>query len=269
MARENLVSLCELLNFKGKRVLITGAGGGIGFATAKRFAEAGADLYLVDVDSKKLSIARRNILELYKVNVENIKIDLSRKSEIDALWKNIEGENVDVLINNAGVYDFREFLEIDEEFLYHMYKVNFESVFWMCQHFIRERYNKGGVIINLGSIEAIMPFAFGLVHYDVSKLSVIGLTRALARDYGKKGFRVNAVIPGGIETPGVKKLKREVILKLKVDMMKLGSEFKSRLPMGRFGHPDEVARVNLFLASDMASYITGALIPVDGGFLSA
>ncbi len=265
----NYVRIEDLISMKGKRVMITGAGGGIGLAAAKRFAEVGADLYLVDIDRRKLSQARRQVSSMFQVDIETFKVDLSKKEEIDALWRDIEGSEPDVLINNAGIYVFRDFLEIDEEFLSTMMKVNFESTFWMCQHFIRRRMGRGGVIINLGSIEAIMPFAFGLVHYDAGKTSVLGLTRALARDFSKKGFRINAIIPGGIDTPGVKKLKKEAAMKLKVDMIKLGMDFKSRLPMGRFGDPDEIARVMLFLASDLASYITGALIPVDGGFLSA
>ncbi len=266
---KRFVPTTELISMKGKRIMITGAGGGIGFAAAKRFAEAGGDLYLVDIDRKKLSQARRNIQNEFQVEIETMKVDLSKKEEIDALWSDIKGSEPDVLINNAGIYVFRDFLEIDEDFLSAMMKVNFESTFWMCQNFIKSRLNKGGVIINLGSIEAIMPFAFGLVHYDAGKTSVLGLTRALARDFAKKGFRINAIIPGGIDTPGVRKLKKEAAMRMKVDMIKLGMDFKSRLPMGRFGDPDEVARVMLFLASDMASYMTGALIPVDGGFLSA
>ncbi len=269
MAKSSFIPMNELLSFEGKSVMITGAGGGIGLATAKRFAELGASLYLIDIDRKKLSLARKNIFKDFPVDIETIKLDVSKKEEIDALWKDMKGSEPDVLVNNAGLYIFKEFLEINEEFLEKTMKVNFESVLWMCQGFIRGRLNKGGSIINIGSIEAIMPFAFGLVHYDAGKTSVLGLTRALARDFSKKGFRVNAIIPGGIDTPGVRKLKKESALKLNVDMIRLGVEFKSRLPIGRFGDPDEVARVIVFLASDMASYITGALIPVDGGFLSA
>ncbi len=134
---------------------------------------------------------------------------------------------------------------------------------------IRSRIDKGGVIINVGSIEAVLPFAKGLVHYDASKAGVMTLTRALAREYGRRGFRINAVVPGGITTPGTEKLKREAILKLKIDIIKTGMNFMQRLPLGRMGDPDEVARIVLVLASDLASYVHGALIPVDGGFLSA
>jgi len=134
---------------------------------------------------------------------------------------------------------------------------------------IRSRKGRGGVIINVGSIEAIMPFAEGLAHYDMSKAGVLALTRALAREYGKEGFRINAVVPGWIRTPGTEKLKREALTKLRIDLIKTGINFMSRLPLGRAGEPDEVARIVLVLASDLASYVHGAIIPVDGGFLSA
>jgi len=97
---------------------------------------------------------------------------------------------------------------------------------------------------------------------------VIALTRALAKEYGRKGFRINVIVPGGIMTAGVKSVAKEIV-KLKIDLLKSGIEFKRRLPLGRFGHPDEVARMALVLASDLSSYVHGALIAVDGGFLSA
>ncbi len=270
MAKKRHVPIKDLLSFKGKKVLITGGGSGIGLATAHRFAELGADLYLIDIDLRLLGSAKKILTDRYDVDVSAFKVDLSSKGEISRLWQNLEGDEPDILINNVGVYIFKNFLEIDEKFLDRMMKINFESAFWMCQEFIKRRMRrkKGGVIINLGSIEAVMPFAPGLAHYDAAKTAVLALTRALARDYSKKGFRINAVVPGGINTPGVKKLRQKATMNFRVDMMKLAMDFKSRLPIGRFGDPDEVARVMVFLASDLASYMTGALIPVDGGFLS-
>jgi len=260
--------LHELISLRGRSSLITGAASGIGRATALRFGEAGSDLILIDINTEGLRSVAEEIKERYGVNVDTRRVDLSSKNEIDNLWKNLEGREPDTLVNVAGIYVFRDFLEIDEEFLEKVMRINFYSVFWMCQHMIKGRLGKGGVIINVGSIESILPFAGKLVHYDASKISVLGLTRALAREYGSKGFRVNIVIPGGIETEGVKKLKKEALLKMKTDIIKTGMDFKRRLPMGRMGHPDEVARVILFLASDLASYVNGAAIPVDGGFLS-
>jgi 3-oxoacyl-[acyl-carrier protein] reductase len=265
---EALKPLGDLISLKGRTSIITGAASGIGRAIAYRFAEAGSDLHLLDINAEALKSLKKEIAERFSVSTSIHKIDLSKKEEIDRFWEELD-DDPDTLVNNAGIYNFRDFLSVDEEFLELTMKVNLYSAFWMSQYLIRRRGGRGGVIINIGSIEAILPFAKGLVHYDISKAGIIALTRALAREYGKLGFRVNAVIPGGIETPGTERLRREAILKLKVDIIKTGMNFMARLPLGRMGKPDEVARVVLFLASDLASYVHGALIAVDGGFLSA
>jgi len=195
-------------------------------------------------------------------------MDLAKKSEIDALWEEIRGKEPDILVNNAGIYPFKDFLDIDEDFLRKVVDINWSSVFWMCQHFIRSRLGRGGVIINIGSVEAILPFEENLAHYTMTKGGILALTRNLAKKYGKKGFRINAIIPGGIVTPGFKSVAKN-ILRMDLRLIKTGIEFRWRLPLGRFGSPDEVARMIVVLASDLASYVHGALIPVDGGFLSA
>ena len=259
--------LPELISLNGKRALITGSGAGIGRAVAHRFAEAGADLHLVDIDERGLRTTSRALAEFGR-EVQTHRIDLSSKEEIDALWKGLQGGEPDILVNNAGIYPFRDFLEVDEDFLKKVMDVNLNSALWMCQHMIRGRLRKGGVIINVGSIEAILPFEKHLSAYSVSKTGVIALTRSLAKEYGSRGFRVNALIPGGILTPGTRAVARE-LARFKVGLLKTGVEFRLRLPLGRSGQPDEVARVALFLASDLSSYVHGALIPVDGGFLSA
>lgn len=261
-------SILELVSLRGRRALITGAASGIGEAIALRFAEAGANLVLVDIDLEGLERVLGEVRG-FGVDAEIYRVDLSVKKEIDGLWDRLRGREPDILVNNAGIYVFRDFLELDENLLEKTLAVNLKAVLWMCQNMVRLRGNRGGVIINIGSIEAILPFAKSLVHYDISKMGVIALTRALAKEYGRKGYRINAIIPGGIKTPGVEKLKKEAILKLKIDIMKTGIEYMNRVPLGRMGEPDEVARVALFLASDLASYVHGAAIPVDGGFLSA
>jgi len=234
---------------------------------SSRFAEAGAALELVDIDEESLKIVKK---ELAKFNSEiNIyKVDLSKKEEIDVLWEKLEGKEPDILINNAGMYPFESFLKVDEPFLKKVMDINLNSALWMCQQMIKRRSRRGGVIINIGSIEALMPFAEDLVPYNISKTGVIALTRALAKEYGKVGFRINVIIPGGIVTPGTKAVARE-ITQFKIGLLKTGLLFKTRLPLNRGGQPDEVARIALVLASDLSSYVHGALIPVDGGFLSA
>jgi NAD(P)-dependent dehydrogenase (short-subunit alcohol dehydrogenase family) len=257
--------LTELMSLKGKRALITGSASGIGKAIAFRFAEAGADLELVDLDLEGLTKVRDG-LSSFPVEIGVHRVDLAEKEEISSLWDGLG--DVDVLVNNAGTYPEMDFLEIDGEFLERVMDVNLNQVLWMSQRFISRRKGKGGSIINVASIEALLPFKEHLSHYSMAKAGVIALTRGLARDYGKDGFRANAILPGGIVTPGTVGMAKEVY-KLRFDLVKTGLEFRSRLPLRRLGDPDEVARIALVLASEMSSYMTGALVAVDGGFLSA
>ena len=265
--KKELKPLSELISLNGKRALITGSAVGIGRAIAYRFAEAGADLELIDINKDALRRTRKELSQ-FGSDINCHIVDLSRKEEIDSLWDTLEGKAPDILVNNAGVYPFRDFLEVDTAFLEKVIDINLNSVFWMCHHMIKRRAKSGGVIINIGSIEAILPFERDLVPYSISKSGVIALTRGLAKEYGKEGFRINAIIPGGIVTPGTKAVAKE-ITRFKVGLLKSGLEFKLRLPLDRGGQPDEVARIALVLASDLSSYVHGALIPVDGGFLSA
>jgi NAD(P)-dependent dehydrogenase (short-subunit alcohol dehydrogenase family) len=262
-----LKPLLELISLEGKRALITGSAAGIGKAMAYRFAEAGADLELADINMVGLTAIKKE-LSRFKSEISVHKVDVSIKEEVDSLWEELSGREPDVLVNNAGVYPFKNFLEVEPDFIRKVMDINLNSVFWMCQQMIKKRLRRGGVIINIGSIEAIMPFAEDLAPYSISKTGVLALTRTLAKEYGRYGFRVNAIIPGGITTPGTKAVAKE-ITQFKLGLVKTGILFKTRLPLDRGGQPDEVARMALVLASDLSSYVHGALITVDGGFLSA
>jgi 3-oxoacyl-[acyl-carrier protein] reductase len=195
-------------------------------------------------------------------------VNLSSREEIAALWEELKGKEPDILVNNAGIYPFKGFLEVDDAFFSKVMDINLKSAVLMCQHMIKRRLKKGGVIINIGSIEALIPFVEGMTPYSISKAGVIALTRSLAKEYGKDGFRVNVIIPGGIITPGTKAVAKEVT-QLRLSLLRTGVLFSTRLPLKRGGQPDEVARIAVVLASDLSSYVHGALIPVDGGFLSA
>ena len=259
--------ISKLISLRNRKALITGSGAGIGEAIAYRLAEAGANLELVDVNLENLVRVREN-LEQFNVEVDLNKVDLSKLEEITLLWRKIKGKEPDILVNNAAIYPSKSFLEVDEAFLKNVLDVNLNSVFWMCQNMIRSRLNKGGVITNVGSIEAVMPLKEGLSHYDMSKAGLMALSRALASEYGKNGFRVNVLVPGGVWTQGTKDLARDV-LKFNFGVLKSGIEYRMRSPLGRMGDADEIACMALVLASDLSSYVNGALIVVDGGFLSA
>ncbi len=263
-----LKSSIEAISLKGKKTLISGAASGIGKAISWRFAEAGSDLLLVDISEKGLETIKE-YLNGFSVEIQTYVVDLSKKEVIDDFWTSLNKNIPDILINNAGIYPFKDYLEVEQSFYDKTLDVNLNSVFWMCQNFIRIREKVGGIIVNTSSIEAIMPFKVDLSHYSISKSGVYALTRSLARDYGRKGFRVNGILPGAIKTPGTDSLVKTAITKLKFNLLKTGYDFQSRLALGRWGKPDEVAKVILFLCSDLASYVQGVMIPVDGGFLSS
>jgi 3-oxoacyl-[acyl-carrier protein] reductase len=201
IAAKELVPLSELISLKGDKALITGPALGIGKAMAYRFAEAGADLEFVDMNERGLKVVAEE-LSKFKVGMGIHKVNLSSREEINILWEELKGKEPDILVNNAGIYPFRDFLEVDEAFFSKVMDINLKSTLLTCQHMIKRRLKKGGVIIDICSIEALMPFVEGMASYSISKAGVIALTRSLAKEYGKHGFRVNAIIPGGIITPG-------------------------------------------------------------------
>ncbi|GHF23652.1 SDR family NAD(P)-dependent oxidoreductase [Pseudolysinimonas yzui] len=259
--------LVDQLSFAGKKILVTGAASGIGRAICTRFDEAGATLVMVDSDARGL---QATLASLTGAGHDLQVVDLEHKADIDALWTRLgTGSVPDVLVNNAGIYPMRDFLDVDEAYLRRTLDINLNATFWMCQNFIARRGSRGGVIVNTSSVEAILPFKDDMVHYSISKAGVLALTRSLARDYGGKGFRTNVVIPGAITTPGTQALVRNAILRLSFKLAKTGYAFQQRLANRRWGYPDDVAKVVLFLSSDLASYVQGAALPVDGGFLSS
>lgn len=258
--------LGRLVDLAGQTALVTGAASGIGRAIACRLADAGADLVLVDRDAAGLEETAR-LLEPLGRTVATRVVDLGDKADIDRLWDELAVDPPGILVNNAGIYPGRAFGSVDEALYQKVLAVNLDAVFWLCQRFVRARGRRGGKIVNIASIEAVLPFKDDLAVYSVTKSGVIALTRALAREHARRGFRVNAVVPGGIVTPGTKHVASDV-LRGRLGLVKVGYDFMQRLPAGRMGDPDEVARVVLFLASDLASYVHGAVVPVDGGFLS-
>jgi NAD(P)-dependent dehydrogenase (short-subunit alcohol dehydrogenase family) len=262
-------SVSEIVSLEGRRVLVTGASSGIGKAMAHRFADAGASLVLVDVDEAGLSCTVDELPEGGRAS--HWCVDLGREEQVHAFWDELASGGPaglpDAVVNNAGIYTERKLEELDQEMLDRMLRVNLESVFWMCQRFIMARGAAGGVIVNVSTIEATIPFKDHMAHYGASKAGVEAMTRGIAHEYGRKGFRANTLVPGGIRTEGTERWAKEALKRLELGIVKEGHDFMKRVPMGRMGAPDEVARAALFLVSDMSSYVTGATLAVDGGFL--
>ncbi|MGB9621032.1 MAG: SDR family NAD(P)-dependent oxidoreductase [Brevinematia bacterium] len=260
----------ELVSLEGKVAMITGAGNGIGKSIAKILSDAGAFIYAVDIDEKSLLELEREFLKEGR-GIKVFKFDLSNEEEIYKLWREVKGEEPNILVNNVGFYPFKNFLEVDKSILEKTISINLKSCFWMCQKMIKQNIERGrgGIIVNVSSIEAILPFEKGLVHYSASKAGVIAITRALSKEFASKGFRINAILPGGIGTKGTKSIASKALLNFNIKLLMSGYRFWDRLPAKKVGKPEDVAKVVLALVSDLFSYVHGAIIPVDGGFLSA
>jgi len=235
---------------KGKVAIITGAAGGQGRAEAAAFAAAGATVVATDLtDDLGATFADR------AGGIVCLKHDVTREDE----WQHIVSlcldrwGKIDILVNNAGVYRPAPMMETDAS-LYDLHmNVNARSVFLGMRAVAKPMMNaKAGAIINIAS-GAGAKGTEGLFAYSTSKWAVRGMTRSAARELAPFNIRVNAILPGLIDTPMVSN--------------RAGREaFIGKVPLGRIGNPDEVARLVLFLASESESYITGAEIPVDGGY---
>jgi NAD(P)-dependent dehydrogenase (short-subunit alcohol dehydrogenase family) len=242
--------------FSNKVVLVTGAAHGIGRAIALRFGSEGAQVIVNDVNAAGVESTVLEISAQGGLAVAGT-ADVSQKSEVDGLFDTVLERfgTVDVLVNNAGLINVeRHFLQGDEEWWDRVLTVNLKSVF-LCS--LRAAHvmarNHTGVIINMSSGGATHSHR-GMAAYDASKGGIEALTRAMALDLAPYGIRVNALIPGSIDTQGMNpEIKRER---------------GKAIPLGRMGEPEEMAGPAAFLASDDASYITGHIYAVDGGLLS-
>jgi NAD(P)-dependent dehydrogenase (short-subunit alcohol dehydrogenase family) len=229
---------------KGKVALITGASTGIGKAIAQRFIKEGAHVIVFG----------RNKPD-YKT--EFCKVDVSKESDIREAMKKIK--RLDVLINNAGVF-FMESIEASTKKFDTTMDINLKGAYWTCKYSIPLLKKSKGNVVNISSIIGIIP-APDVAAYCISKAGVIMLTKLFAQEYASVGIRANAILPGPIDTP---------MLRSSVSSPEEMHEvYAKNNPMRRIGKPEEIAAAAAFLASDEASYINGALLPVDGGELAA
>lgn len=241
-----------MIGIAQKRVWITGAASGIGLATAQRFGAEGARLFLVDITDPKYW--PQSLLDFN--NSLHIQADLMTEAGCEQVAKQMEAHGVDVLINNAGITRDATLAKMTMEHWNAVISVNLTAVFRMSQVAggLMKQQNSG-VILNAASVVAHNG-NFGQTNYVASKAGVIGLTKALARELGKYGIRVNAVAPGFIETPMVEKMRQETL-----------AGIKDKTLLRRLGHAEDIAAAYAFLASDDATYITGTCLNVDGGLV--
>jgi NAD(P)-dependent dehydrogenase (short-subunit alcohol dehydrogenase family) len=234
------------MRLEGKAALVTGAGSGIGRAIAREFAREGAKLLLAELDEA----SGRALADEIGGEARFQRCDTSKEDEVrSAVQAAVEAfGRLDVMVNNAGVSQRDWDTTI---------AINLSGVYYGCQHAAEAMARQGGgSIINMSSI-------LGLVGvgpedaYVAAKHGVVGLTKNFALRYAPQGVRVNCINPGWIQTPMIKVLYETEALKQQIE---------SQVPLGRFGQPEEVAKLALFLASDESSYITGAAHVIDGGW---
>ena len=236
-----------------KIVLITGGAGGIGAAAAERFAAEGAKVAIIDLDAEHgEALAAR-------IGARFFRCDVSSAEQVKDVLKNFT--RIDVIYNNAGIFlpgrDGR-ITDIDEAVWEKVLAVNLRSVFLFCKYGIPLMMEHGGSIINTASSAGVIGIP-GCDAYTATKGAIVQLTKSLAAEYGRYNIRTNCIAPAAIMTPMVRQSN------LDDDSFDAESFLKLRTPLRRFGTPEEVAAVAVFLASDDASYLNGTVISADGG----
>jgi 3-oxoacyl-[acyl-carrier protein] reductase len=243
---------------QNKVAIITGAGSGIGRATALTFAREGAKVAAADINE---TAGKQVVEEITKLGGA-ARFERVNVAEIDDVTQLVENTisafgKIDVLVNNAGIVADARLVNMTLEQWQRVIDVNLKGVFLCGQAVARvmETQSRGGVILNASSVVGLYG-NFGQSNYVATKAGVIGMTKTWARELGKKNIRVNAVAPGFIATEILKSIPEKVI-----NMM------VEKTPLGRMGQPEDIANAYLFLASDEAAFITGAVLSVDGGIV--
>ncbi|GAA5181854.1 3-oxoacyl-ACP reductase [Rugosimonospora acidiphila] len=244
----------------GRVAVITGAGSGIGLATARRFASEGARVVAADVNAEAGRACAR------EVGGECVEVDVTDAPAVAALFDGVVDRygRVDIAFNNAGISppDDDSILDTGIEAWERVQRVNLTSVYLCCKHAIPHMVRQGkGSIINTASFVALMGAATSQISYTASKGGVLAMTRELGVQFARQGVRVNALCPGPVNTP----LLKELFAK---DPERAARRLV-HVPMGRFGEPEEIAAAVAFLASDDSSFMTANTFVVDGGLTGA
>jgi NAD(P)-dependent dehydrogenase (short-subunit alcohol dehydrogenase family) len=252
-----------MFKLTGKIALVTGAQRGMGKADAIALAEQGATVIVTDTDLKACQAVADEIVSSGG-KAAAFAMDVTDKKQIDAVFDAVikKFKKLDVLVNNAGIFRPKPALELTEKDWQLTMDINLKGYFLCAQRAAKEMAKqKYGRIINIASIacgQVGVGFA-GSAHYSATKGGIIGMTETMALEWGPLGITVNAIGPGAIDTPMVGDIKNSP---------KALKAITSRVPLKRMGRPEEIAAAVVFLASDEASYVTGATLFVDGGYLA-
>ncbi len=262
-------NIAQIFDLTGKVAIVTGGAMGIGKAIALRIAEAGATIMITDI-SQEASSKVVDQIRAKGGKAEAIYADAGSANDAHkAVQATVEAfGKLDILVNNAGIFPFSPALQTSEQLWDKVLGINLKGVFFYSQAAAQEmvKTGDGGKIVNIASIDALHPTG-NLVHYDASKGGVVMLTKSLALELGPYNITVNAIAPGGIQTPGAQAGTATMLQATGMPTEELSKAFTARIPLRRMGEPDDIAKVVLFLASAAADYMTGSLLLVDGGYL--
>jgi NAD(P)-dependent dehydrogenase (short-subunit alcohol dehydrogenase family) len=249
----SFASVANLIDLTGKRALVTGGAKGIGAAIAARLAEAGAHVTVADLTSDPDSRSGSG-------RTSFVACDITDAAQLDhAIQVASDGTALDILINNAGIFPTTGPIEsVTDAFVERMLEINVRAQFSAARDASR-LMTTGGSIVNLSSIAALRGGA-NISAYALSKAAIVGFTHAFANELGPRGIRVNAIAPGIIDTPGV----QAQLAPLRASGIDIDATIAAN-PLRTAGQPDHIARAALFLASDLAAFITGHVLVVDGG----
>jgi NAD(P)-dependent dehydrogenase (short-subunit alcohol dehydrogenase family) len=238
------------MSVQGKTVLVTGGTSGIGEATARAYAKAGADVVITGRDRTRGEQIARELSE-HGGQGRFIRADLTRLEDVEQLAAQVNG--IDVLVNNAGAFPFGATHEVEGDVFDATFALNVKAPFFLTGALApRMAANGGGAVVNITTMVASFGMA-GMALYGSTKAALTLLTKAWAAEYGPQGVRVNAVAPGPTQTPGTESMGEGL------------DQIASTLPLNRSATADEIAAAALFLGSDEASYVNGAVLAVDGG----
>jgi NAD(P)-dependent dehydrogenase (short-subunit alcohol dehydrogenase family) len=247
----------EKLSLQDKVTVITGAGGSLGLATARLFAEAGARVVVADIQEQAGMRAAAELETLY------VRTDVASPRSVRSMVRQVVAEfgSLDVMVNNAGVVHNIPSEEVTDEEWRSVMSVNLDGVFYCCREAGKVMLDQGsGAIVNIASMSGIVSnHPQPQSAYNASKAGVITLTKSLAGEWASRGVRVNSVSPGYIRTP---------LTELGMSKTEWSEVWLSQTPMGRLAEPEEIAPAVLYLASDAASFATGTNLIVDGGYTS-